>query len=179
MKVSALLLIALKLTGFLMFVLCGASFLASLPYLWLEGFELLLLGSINWIIGLLLLVFAHSLVDLFKLDKGLENEQVQFSGLSVSSFLEVCLIVLGLVMIFWSLPTAVYQLIGGFKLSISKPTELDGLFDLFMPNQFNNQIFWRMIGELIFGVVLIQRRKWIIQKVFPINTQESPNDNQN
>ncbi|WP_111682551.1 hypothetical protein [Winogradskyella tangerina] len=121
---------------------------------------LILLGLVLLFSALvyIMLVYSDTIVSFFGLDKGFDSEKFDFSKMEKSYILELGAVIIGLSLVFNSLPTLLYDVFAYFRSEVQNYSALEPLY--------NNEYFlYQNIISIIVGIALISARK-LVTKLF-------------
>lgn len=112
--------------------------------------------SLILIIALLTAIIfgADRIINLLKLDKGFDEERIDFGNLKEISILKLAIIVIAGILIIDNFPIFINQLFLAFKEQVSRKS-IDGVLDIIAYEQFNYFHFAISAMSLLIGYLLI------------------------
>jgi hypothetical protein len=110
------------------------------------------------------------LIQLFKLEKGFDDEHIKVSVENFNLLTQLSILIIGLLLLFFNLPDLLIQLVFLFKSEMNaNPNSLDVLINAIEPFKTDVYALSKSIIASIFGYLLMTNYKWLSIKIEQIN----------
>ncbi|WP_299123143.1 hypothetical protein [uncultured Winogradskyella sp.] len=158
--------IVIKLTA--LFVICFGIVPVMANLFFITGYEFSIEMAIVLLIVIMIFVLfviailnrPDKIIGFFKLDQGFDSDSFNFSNVESKYIIEIACAIIGLIFILSSTPKVLYEAFMYFKYNVSY--ESSGPFSL---DLYNEREFYIEIIFLILGLIVLNYRKWISEKL--------------
>lgn len=137
-----------------------------------SGFEfnwiILTLPIVSLLIVFILLFKPEVVINLFKLDKGFENNNVPTNTFDGKQIAKIALIIIAVYLIVSNIGAFISQVLFSFKESVSQ-NSLESLLETFNPNPVNYQIMINSGISLLIGFILLTNHTRLASWIEKIN----------
>lgn len=153
-----------KLFGLYLFITTLFNIIPSNMQYWISEedwyFKLLPLATTAFVISLLILFlfYAHKVVTFLKLDKGFEDDDIQFGNLDAEKILHLGLIIIGGLIFIDNLPFVLTNGYLAFKDSVQTTFDATGTP---FGTQLDYAYLWSSLLSVLSGYLILTNYKWI------------------
>jgi hypothetical protein len=133
---------------------------------------MLLIPAASILVIYLLIFRPGPVVDLFKLDKGFDNDDVSKSGFNGKGITKIALVIIAVYLIVNNIADFITQVIFSFKESVSRGA-LEDLLQTIRPNPFDYQIMINSGISLLIGFLLLTNHTRLSAWIEKINAKNA------
>ena len=133
---------------------------------------MLTVPAVSLIVVYILLIKPDIVINLFKLDKGFENNDIPSNSFEEKGISKIALIIIAVYLIVSNVGTFISQVLFSFKESVSR-NSLDSLLESFNPNPLDYQLLLSSGISLMVGFILLTNHTRISRWVEKINNKNA------
>lgn len=120
-----------------------------------SGFILLGLVLLFSALAYLMIIYSDAIIDFFGLDKGFDTEKFNFSNIEKHYIVETGAALIGLGLIFNSLPSLLYDAFTYFKSQVEVYSPENSIY------QIEKYILYQNLLYIVVGIILVASRKLV------------------